>query len=226
MDIKPGQNINIIVSIDHMREVVNVKSSVVHDVEGKRMIVAQTDPPISRTNLGKEMFVTFIEKENSGPERYGFNAKVIEIIKDYELKSLKKAHAVIMEKTGRTEQYNLRMFYRLEPPSDCGIEISIGEGKVHLLDISIGGAKFSHEKLHPFKPNEKVKMMMEISGSKTEIEATVLRVWEPENEKIKKTLAFASIQFLDIEATLKNVLARKIRDIERDMRYKEVYTKK
>ncbi len=226
MDIKPGMNINIIVSIDHMRELVDVKNSMIHDVEGKRIIVAQTDPPISRTNIEKEMFVTFLEKGQKGPSRYGFYARIIDFIKDYELKSSKKVQAIIMKQTGEIEQYNLRMFYRLEPPSDCGIEISMEGRRVNLIDISIGGAKFSHEKIHPFQPNETVKMMIEVGGNKTGIEAVVLRVWEPENEKIRKTIAFASVQFLDVDAQLKNTLARKIRDIERDMRYKEVYTKK
>lgn len=226
MDIRPGLNINIIVSIDHMREVVDVKNSMVHDVEGKRIIAAQTDPPISRTNLGKELFVTFLEKGRSGPARYGFIAKVVDFVKDYELKSSQKVQAVIMQQTGDIEEYNLRMFYRLEPPSECGIEISMEGRRVHLLDISIGGAKFSHEKIHPFQPNETVKMLIDVAGNKTQIEAMVLRVWEPESEKMRKTLAYASVQFLDIDAQLKNTLARKIRDIERDMRYNEVYVKK
>lgn len=226
MDIKPGMNINMIVSIDHLREIVDVKNSTIHDVEGKRMIVAQTDPPISRTNLDKEMFVTFMEKGPAGPSRYGFFARIVDFVKDYELKSSQKVQAIIMKKTGEVEEYNLRMFYRLEPPSDCGIVISMEGRKVNLIDISIGGAKFSHEKIHPFQPNETVKMMIEVAGNKTGIEAMVLRVWEPENEKIRKTIAFASVQFIEIDAQLKNTLARKIRDIERDMRYREVYTKK
>jgi len=226
MDIRPGLNINIIVSIDHMREIVDVKNSMVHDVKGQQMIVAQTDPPISRMKLGKEMFITFLEKEQGSSARYGFIAKIVDIIKDYELKSSKKVQAIIMKRLGEAEQYNLRMFYRLEPPSDCGIEISMEGKKVNLLDISIGGAKFSHEKIHPFKPNETVKMTIDVAGKRQDVEAMVLRVWEPESEKIRKSIALASVQFLDLEAQLKNALARKIRDIERDMRYKEVYTKK
>ncbi len=60
MDIRPGLNINIIVGIDNMREIVDAKNPTVHDVEGKQMTVAQTDPPISRTNPGKEMLITFL----------------------------------------------------------------------------------------------------------------------------------------------------------------------
>jgi hypothetical protein len=118
---------------------------------GDRMIVAQTDPPISRTHLGKELFVTFLDRSDGQPRRFGFPAIVVEFIKEFELSSLLKVQALVLKKAGAFEEYNLRMFYRLEPPTDCGIRISVDGKGVNLIDISIGGAKFSHEKVFPFE---------------------------------------------------------------------------
>jgi hypothetical protein len=224
MNIRPGLNINIIVNIDHMRETVDVGNSIIHEMAGDRMIVAQTDPPISRTHLGKELFVTFLDRSGGQARRFGFPAIVIEFIKDFELSSSLKVQALVLRKAGAFEEDNLRMFYRLEPPTDCGIRITV-EGKgVNLIDISIGGAKFSHEKVFPFEIGEAVKLSLYVDDVPYPVEAKVLRVWEPENERIRKTVALASVQFTDMEAHLKNVLARKIRDVEREMRYKEVHS--
>ncbi len=224
MNIRPGLNINIIVNIDHMRETVDVGNSIIHEMAGDRMIVAQTDPPISRTHLGKELFVTFLDRSDGQPRRFGFPAIVVEFIKEFELSSLLKVQALVLKKAGAFEEYNLRMFYRLEPPTDCGIRISVDGKGVNLIDISIGGAKFSHEKVFPFEIGAPVKLSLYVDDVPYTVEAKVLRVWQPDNERIRKTVALASVQFTDMEAHLKNVLARKIRDIEREMRYKEVHT--
>jgi len=224
MNIRPGLNINIIVNINHMRETVDVGNSIIHEMAGDRMIVAQTDPPISRTHLGKELFVPFLDRSDGQPRRFGFPAIVVEFIKEFELSSLLKVQALVLKKAGAFEEYNLRMFYRLEPPTDCGIRISVDGKGVNLIDISIGGAKFSHEKVFPFEIGAPVKLSLYVDDVPYTVEAKVLRVWQPDNERIRKTVALASVQFTDMEAHLKNVLARKIRDIEREMRYKEVHT--
>lgn len=226
MNIRPGLNINIIVNIDHMKETVDVGNSLIHEMAGDRMIVAQTDPPVSRTHLGKELFVTFLDKSGGKPRRFGFPARVIEFIKDFELSSSLKVQALSLKKAGDFEEYNLRMFYRLEPPAGCGIEISLGGRRVSIIDISIGGAKFSHEMIYPFKINEPVTLTLSVEESPYEVKANVLRVWEPENERLRESVALASVQFMDMDAGLKNTLARKIRDVERDLRYKEVHPRR
>ncbi len=222
MEIKPGMTINIIINIDYRRETVETKNSIVHDVTGNRIVIAQTDPPISRININKEVFATYLEKEAGRPARFGFPAKITEFIKDYELASKQKAQAVVLLREGLREPYNLRMFYRLEPPGNCGIDIFVNGNKVSILDISIGGASFSHNRIYPFKANEEIKIILVIGERASQIKSKVVRVWGPENEKVKKSLAFVSIQFLDMDGHIKNDLGRKIRDVERNLRCKEV----
>jgi c-di-GMP-binding flagellar brake protein YcgR len=156
-----------------------------------------------------------------GTARYGFPAKIIEFIKEYELAGQQKTEAVVLLREGLREQYNLRMFYRLDPPGNCGIDIYVNGSKASILDVSIGGASFSHNKIHPFRVNEEAKITLVIGERASQIESKVVRVWEPENEKVKKGLEFVSIQFLNMNGHTKNELGRKIRGIERDLRYKD-----
>jgi hypothetical protein len=222
MEIKPGMTVNIIINIDYRKEVVETKNSIVHDVIGNKIIIAQTDPPISRTNTNKEVFATYLEKEEGKTARYGFPAKIIEFIKEYELAAQQKAQALVLLREGLREPYNLRMFYRLEPPSNCDIDIFVNGNKVSILDVSIGGASFSHNKIYPFRVNEETKIILVIGERASQIESKVVRVWKLENEKVKNSLEFVSIQFLDMKGHIKNELVRKIRDIERGLRHKEI----
>jgi len=226
MNIKPGLNISIIVNIDHMREIVEVKNSIVHDVTGNKIVVAQTDPPLSRANLGRDLYVTFLEKEKGAIRRLGFVVKIVDFMNDYKLKSSQKTQVVIIRKLGNVEEYNLRMFFRLEPPRNCGLEVKVMDQHVTILDISIGGARFSHGKIDRFKVNENVKMTIEMGVLSYAVTGIIMRTWEPENEKAKKSIAFASVQFTDVQPQLKSALARKIRDIEREMREKAIYAEK
>jgi c-di-GMP-binding flagellar brake protein YcgR len=93
---------------------------------------------------------------------------------------------------------------------------------VSILDVSIGGASFSHNKIYPFRVNEETKIILVIGERASQIESKVVRVWKLENEKVKNSLEFVSIQFLDMKGHIKNELVRKIRDIERGLRHKEI----
>lgn len=222
MEIKPGLSVNIIINIDYRKEVVETKNSIVHDVLGEKIIIAQTDPPISRTYMDKEIYVTYLDKEGGKPIRYGFPARIIEFVKEYELAALQKTQAIVLLRKGLREEYNLRMFYRLEPPSNCGIDIFVNGTKVSILDVSIGGASFSHNKIYPFKTNQEVSVILVIGERASQIKSKVVRIWSPDDERMKKSLEFVSIQFLDMNGYIKNELGRKIRDVERSLRSKEI----
>jgi len=220
MKIKPGVTVSIIVNIDYQKEIVEIKNSIVHDVKGKRIVVAQTDPHISKTKINKEVYVTYLEKSEGKSVRYGFPAKIIELIKDFEVASQKKTQAIVLLQEGLRESYNLRMFYRHEPPSNSGIDIFVNGNKVSILDISIDGASFSHNNVCPLNTNKEVNVILVIGEKASQIEAKVVRVWQPENEKVKKDLEFVSIRFIDINGQTKKELGKKIWDNERDRHHK------
>lgn len=222
MDIKPGLTVNFIINIDYRKEIVETKNTIIHDIIENRIIAAQPDPPISRAHIKEEIYVTFLEKEQGKVVRFGFPAKIVDFIKDYELTTQLKTQAIELRKEGEPEPYNLRMFYRLEPPDNCGIDIFIDGNKMTILDISIGGASFSHNRTHRFKEKEEEKIILVVGEKIYQIDSRVIRVQLPEIERMKKSIEFVSIQFLNVDGLIKNELGRKIRDIERELRYKEI----
>jgi len=225
LNIKPGMHIAITVDMDPLRETIDIKNSIVHDIVDRKIVAAQTDPPLLKSYLNRTIYITYLEKEAGKPVRYGFPAKVLEFIKDYRLTSSEMTQAIVLIQEAETEQYNLRMFYRLEPPSNSGLDIYIGGEKVSIIDISIGGANFSHSRSRPLQTNETVKIVLGIDGTETKIDARVLRVREPESDRLKKSLELVSVYFLNMPGSTKNALSRKIRDIERAMRFENKFYK-
>jgi hypothetical protein len=57
--------------------------------------------------------------------------------------------------------------------------------------------------IYPFKVNEEAKISLVIGERASQIESKAVRVWEPENEKAKKSPEFVSIQFQDMKSHIK-----------------------
>ena len=215
--LKPGTDVSVVVSIDHIREAVDVRRSIIHDVTGRAVIMAQTDPPISRLRTGKDLYVTFVDRLSSRGVRYGFTAVVEEFLSDYLLSSGKKARAIRMRRVSGLEEYNVRMFYRLEPPGDCGLEMFLNGLRVNILDISLGGAKISHNSSIRLPIGIQTTAEIDIDGKQHRVDAIVLRAWEPEDARLRGSISYAAIHFPGIDARFRTVLARKIADVERSV---------
>ena len=225
MNVKPGTHIAITVDMDPLRETIDVKNSMVHDVAGEKIVVAQTDPPILKSYLNRIVYITYLGKEEGRPLRHGFPARALEFVKDYKLRSSGTTQAIVLTQEADAAPYNLRMFYRLEPPSNSGLDIYIDGERAGILDISIGGASFSHKRNTPFQTNSTIGIILSIDGAETRIDAQVLRVREPESNRLKKSLELVSVSFLNMPGSTKNTLSRKIRDIERKMRFENKFYK-
>ncbi len=216
-----GMNAKIVVEVDAAHEIIHVRNSLIYDVSDLTIILAQTDPPIHRSMLGKEVIVTYLVKEQEGAVRYGFPVRIHDIVDNYRLASAQATKAVLGIRTGDPAPYSIRMFFRVEPTSTSGIEMSIYEKKVNVLDISLGGAKISYRRNLRLEEGAVVEVNFDIDDKAYNIHATVLRIWEGDNERLRRELEFASIKFEDVSKRLELVLSRKIRVIERESRFGE-----
>lgn len=93
---------------------------------------------------------------------------------------------------------------------------------MNILDISIGGAKFTHRKDQLVKPEEILEIILQVDEENFDIEAQVVRIL-PVGGRMAKKLESVSVQFLNLDMNTKDLLSKKIRDIEREMRYREIY---
>lgn len=220
MSIRPGLNVRIVTDIDVTKERILVKGSTVHDVQEPVIILAQTDPPILKSMLHKEAIVTYLIKEKDGPVRCGFTAELVEFI-DYSLNSGQQVKALVMRRTGPEKPYSIRMSYRAGPTGRSNISMSVFSHSVNIIDISLGGVKFTYGTPLVLMFNEIAPIGLEIGGKVHTIEAHILRTWQGDYEGARRHLWFASAEFVNMSKTVEYALSRKIYDIERESRQKD-----
>ena len=214
MDMSPGLTIRIVTGMDVPREIIFVKASIIYEVKGQTAVLAQTDPPLLTSH--KDIIVTYLVKRNEVRARYGFPARIVEFI-DYTLSSGELVKALVVEKKGEERPYNVRMFYRVVPTGQYDLSMTIHGTRIHVLDISLGGAKVSHDTSLELQSNAVVNASIKRNGRSYSFGARVLRTWEGEDVRLR----FASMEFTNMDKTLQYALSQKIRGIERESLPKE-----
>ncbi|MBW1677104.1 MAG: PilZ domain-containing protein [Deltaproteobacteria bacterium] len=222
MNISPGSNVDIVLDFDWSEETIDVRSATVYDLDDQRIILSQTSPPIGTHSIGKRVNVTYLVREKDGPARYCITGRLAEIVRDYRLSGSGTAEALVIIQEPSRERFNLRLFYRLEPPTDSGIVLFLNEEKVNIIDISIGGAKFTHRKDQPVKPKKILKLILQVDEESFDVKAQVVRIF-PVSGRMAKKLESVAVQFLNLDRGMIDLLSKKIRDIEREMRYRDIY---
>jgi c-di-GMP-binding flagellar brake protein YcgR len=94
--------------------------------------------------------------------------------------------------------------------------MSIHAKTVNILDISLGGVKFTYGKSLELQANSVVEVHLDVGGVAYNIDAMILRTWKGEAESFGEDLSFAAAEFLNVTRTFEQELSRKIRDIERE----------
>jgi hypothetical protein len=209
-------NIKIITGEDAATGQVQVANSVVYDIAGGKAVLAQTDPPIHSSMVQKELVVTYVVREEKGTVRYGLSVGVIEFLEDYRLASSEKVRAFRVSLKTDPEPYNIRMYFRAEPSSRSNISMTVDGKQVTVIDLSLGGAKFSHDKRLVLVHYETVHFVLAMDGISLNIEGRVLRTWGGGDERLKNGLMFASAEFRNMDRAVEDRLYRKLIEIERE----------
>ena len=217
MGIMPGLNVKLIVEVDSRTERISARTSTVYDVDGERLVLAQTEPAIGNSMLDKEITVTYLAEEKKGPARYGFPAVITGFVDYYELVSTREVQALAVRKRANPLPYNIRRCYRVEPTERSGLDMSIHGKRVNILNVSLGGVRFTYDvgglELYP---GSVVEISFDIDGIICKTDATILRIWSGEDEGFRRDLFFAAAEFLEVTRTFEQELSRKIREIERE----------
>jgi hypothetical protein len=215
--ITPGLNVKLVVEVDSRTERINARNSTVYDVDGERLVLAQTEPAIGSSMLHREITVTYLTREKNGLARHGFSAVINGFIDYYEVMSTREVQALAVRKMANPAPCNIRRCYRVEPTGRSGLDMSIQGKKMNILDISLGGVRFTYDagslELYPASV---VEVRFDIGGIICKTDVAILRTWNGEDEGFRRDLFFAAAEFLNVTRTLEGELSQKIREIERD----------
>jgi hypothetical protein len=220
---RPGSPSDIIIQVDFSEERIDVRRAFIYDVIEKRVILSQPNPPLASRYMGGKVAVTYLIKKGIDASRYGFYGQIVEFISEYELSSSDTVRAVVVEQKTDIEEFNVRMHYRIKPGIDSGIELTVLANSVNIIDISIGGAKISFPQNLGIEPGKMVEGKISIDGEICGYQAKVLRAWDAPGTQKGINLKYAAMQFFNIDKKLDNLLGKKIGQIEREQRFKEMY---
>jgi len=217
LDIRPGLGVEFIYYSDYVKENIHVMRSVIYDVMDKRLILSQSSPSVFRSSIKKEILVTYLKKNQGEYGRFGFLAKIEDLIGQYKIGSGEQVPAIIIEQKNAPRPFNIRLHYRLKVPSVCDLTLCIRGEKTNLIDISIGGAKISVAAFGLLKPHSRIKLRLCFNNREFDLDSEVLRVWSTGIAEGNKDFQFASIKFLNTDRIFEHLLGKKIFTIERQL---------
>jgi hypothetical protein len=205
--IRPGLTLDIVDKERHMK-------SMIYDVINRRIIIAQTTPPLTKYNLNRDLSLTFLVKKEGQPIRYGVQARVTDLIPNYKLSSSEVA-AVGLEQRTRIDTYNLRLDFRVRPPADSNLSIEWKGQSLNIIDISVGGFLFSYRGDNLPEIQEEFKITLVIDDYFLELGAKLLRVTRPVAHDPE--LYYLAVKFVGSSRDYERYLMKKILEIQRKL---------
>lgn len=220
MVIKPGSIITVVMETNPAEETTDLRTAIIYDIFDKKIIFSQTEPPIPASHLKKTISVSHLTRQRKGAVRQGFSAKIIEFIKAFQLSPGQQVPAIVVLPKTQSQEINFRACYRITPPCSSGLGLSLSWYPLNLLNISIGGAAFSHNYGFSLAPGMFINLILTIGGNEHEVEAVIRRISFPEDQHGVGGLKFISIEFSRISMQTKHALGKKLIDIQREIRVK------
>ena len=182
--LRPGSHADLVLNRDDDEETVEARGSMVHDLtRDRKLILAQTSPPLGKSYLGKSLEVTFLSRFDDIPGgrllRVGYAAKLLDIIPDYHLSPTLVETVLVVNVPPRLDETSLRMHFRVVPPLEYGLKAFIGAAALRkIIDAEAGKFEYSvrkelwnrqrHPKMVLRDLSETLKLMIESVNNQAE----------------------------------------------------------
>jgi hypothetical protein len=216
MGVVPGHSVRIVVGTGHRKGDILVADSMVYEVSGDTLVLAQTAPPIDSLVCGGEITVTYLAEGKDGPARYGFPAAITAYLDDYQPVPGRRVQALLVTRKADPVSYNVRTCYRVVPTPMSRLDLYVRDEKATIANISLGGVRFGYDRSIPLEAGVPVKLCFDVAGEEYTVDATVLRT-----SYGKGRLRFAVAEFKRATGRFEQALARGIYAIERTARRKK-----
>ncbi len=215
-ELKIGTNLDIVFENEINKSNAHFMKALVYDIEDRKIIISQTSPALNRSFLNRQIMVSFLSKMESRKLRFGFPAKLTDLIKDYEIARQQIVEALVLTQYKESEPIDFRMYYRINPPAQSDINLFYKEEKVNVINISVGGAKVICPQDNLLRPSDKVKFKLVIGRLVFNLENRVCDVAVPD-DSANKNIQHVSVEFEHNNKQLESALSKAILEIERQL---------
>jgi len=215
VNIKPGISGEILFEEAGSQERSVGFPTTVYSVSERRILLAQTAPPLSAADLGRDLVFTYVIRKESNPARYRFGARMVGF-SDHGIAPSQRVPALVIERTSAPEPCNLRMNFRIKPSAERGLAVLLGGMPVVIVDISEGGVCVRLKGEMTLKPQDMVRLTISVDGRSFDVDSRVVRICAPQAAAGTVSLQqFVSFQFLGSQAARENILGGKLFKLER-----------
>jgi len=212
-ELKPGMAVHMVLELSDPNRVMK---TVVYDIMGKKIILAQTSPPLLRSHLGESVRVSFIFKLKGIKDvRLAFRGNIVAFMPDYKMSFDQVVPAIVVDRKSELEEIDRRMFYRITPPLNSAMTVMMGNAKMNVVDISLGGAKFVHTMEREFLPGEEIDLTVILDNRRFNVKARIVRAEKKFDTVRAKRTRTISVQFENNSQEFGRALAMKIMMMER-----------
>ncbi|MBF0529330.1 MAG: PilZ domain-containing protein [Deltaproteobacteria bacterium] len=141
--------VDLIVVLDLIKDRIDVRSTIVYEIENDKMILSQSDPPILKSFAGNPVQATFLVKMADGTtRRWGYETTILDVVADYRLRKddpISQPAIFIGPPGDEFTESNTRLDYRIRINPRDGIVAKIrgAMGRVTVIDLSVGGMMVS-----------------------------------------------------------------------------------
>ncbi len=214
----PQSRIDLILTLDVVKELIDVRPTVIYDWDSNdRLIVAQTSPPILRSQVGRKVEISFVifDREANKTRRFGFTTVILELLLNYEIRAGVTEQALLIAyPTKGVIETSVRLHYRVEPSSEHNIDVDLrdAEGQVHLLDLSLGGLLVSWDGRGELKRGQETRLVLNLMGQTAVVRARVARIFEREGAK----LIFVGFKFVEMDPATARLIQETVNSVMRD----------
>ncbi len=213
--------VDIVTKVDFYREVIDVRRATVYDLNGDQVVVSRPTPDFQDKHVGKRCTITFVVgRRGTLKTRWGVPAYLEELKDNYPIQKGTVVPAAVMRVLGPAEPFNLRMAYRVRPPITSGVSLDVEGQRVNLLDISTGGARFLTTMRPPLQFRQRVNVALTLDEKVYRFKAFVVRLGQPDAQSPVRGAMEVAVQFSGMDKKCKELLARKVLQIERELRAK------
>lgn len=187
--LRQGANVDLVLERNDQRETLETRPSLVYDLRGKLLVLAQVNPALGKANIGEIMEITFLTRRFvSGDEpesiRAGYITPLQEVVQNFPLGEGLLQPALIFLAPKHLKLMNLRMHHRLAPPVEFalrGVLTVRGSARAPrkipaaIADISLGGALLLHTPHWEPEPGVDFHLELFWDGGNLELAAQVIR---------------------------------------------------
>lgn len=162
-------------AIDVVFDTGRVGRSFLQDVDGDRLVLLQTSPPLDMHYLHRHIRITFLDRDK-GLSRYGFWAEIVELREGYVTRG-RGFPAIIARKMTEIVPCELRVHQRIRPgPS---LQVRLAAESLEVVNISQGGAQLVRGpgRMPPISPEDIIILTVERGDALVFRSSRVIRLW-------------------------------------------------